>query len=317
MIFPDLFQVAFSNKDQFSETMIPTIALLYMNSLKSSDKLKQLCETPEIIKELLHFVHSPKAIDWVYLFFENLIRNGLISKAYYRLPQTNSLGSMDIIDEQITILQICSEFLSRFRSTENLSDWFPKETLSFLVQLLYGCVAAIGTSPYSSDTSNGQQLHFEAFMMLFEFFSEFTSYLHDLPETKDILFQEGLFEISIRVLDRVIKEKGQTAGHLKLLLIQILGNGAYKHFQTQEQIRTMKAIPSVLTCCRIDEDSPFIREWSIFAIRNLCENNQTNQDWIASLQAEKVVEQPEEFDMSGISYTIDENGRLKPEKRNH
>jgi len=49
----------------------------------------------------------------------------------------------------------------------------------------------------------------------------------------------------------------------------------------------------------------------------LCENNQTNQDWIASLQAEKVVEQPEEFDMSGISYTIDENGRLKPEKRNH
>jgi hypothetical protein len=49
----------------------------------------------------------------------------------------------------------------------------------------------------------------------------------------------------------------------------------------------------------------------VFALRNLCEDNQANQDFIQSLQPQQVAEQPEELQQQGVNYKI-VNGKLTP-----
>ncbi len=57
-----------------------------------------------------------------------------------------------------------------------------------------------------------------------------------------------------------------------------------------------------------------IREWVILAVRNLCEDNEANQQFMASLQINKVVEIPEELESIGLEAVV-ENGKLKLSKK--
>ena len=53
-----------------------------------------------------------------------------------------------------------------------------------------------------------------------------------------------------------------------------------------------------------------IKEWAIFGIRNICEDNEENQQLIASLEAQGVANYPPEFDQMGLKLEVDGN-RIK------
>ncbi|KAJ3382592.1 hypothetical protein HDU84_004200 [Entophlyctis sp. JEL0112] len=72
---------------------------------------------------------------------------------------------------------------------------------------------------------------------------------------------------------------------MKADAIQVLSNLAYGCKNAQEKIRIAGGIPLILNHCHIDESNPFIKERSVFAIRNLCEGNAENQALIASMEA--------------------------------
>lgn len=57
--------------------------------------------------------------------------------------------------------------------------------------------------------------------------------------------------------------------------------------------------------CNLD-----IREWSVLALRNLCDNNEKNQEFIKNLKAQKVVEVPEELHEQGIKVDVSQEGKL-------
>lgn len=63
-------------------------------------------------------------------------------------------------------------------------------------------------------------------------------------------------------------------------LIRLLGNLAFAHKPNQDRIRESGVIPIILDSCKLDGENPFIKEWSILAIRNLCEKNSENQNVI-------------------------------------
>jgi hypothetical protein len=55
-----------------------------------------------------------------------------------------------------------------------------------------------------------------------------------------------------------------------------------------------------------------IKEWSIFAIRNLCENNLENQSLIASLEPQSIA--PDESGIlasAGVQATLNPNGKVR------
>jgi membrane carboxypeptidase/penicillin-binding protein PbpC len=57
-----------------------------------------------------------------------------------------------------------------------------------------------------------------------------------------------------------------------------------------------------------------MKEWAVFAIRNMCENNLANQEFIASLEAQGMARYPPEFEQMGLSIGLDGN-RIKLQKK--
>lgn len=69
----------------------------------------------------------------------------------------------------------------------------------------------------------------------------------------------------------------------KTKLVKSLANLSYQNKRNQELAREMEIMQSIFECTNADARNPLIKEWSILAIRNLCEENNENQDIVKNL----------------------------------
>lgn len=69
----------------------------------------------------------------------------------------------------------------------------------------------------------------------------------------------------------------------KTMLVRTLANLLYKNKINQEYARDAGIIMAICDCTTVDARNPLIKEWSILAIRNLCENCPENQEIIRNL----------------------------------
>ena len=63
----------------------------------------------------------------------------------------------------------------------------------------------------------------------------------------------------------------------KVELVRLVANMAYRCRVVQDALRLKGGLPVMLNHCNIDGHHPMLREWGIFAIRNLCGGNLENQ----------------------------------------
>ena len=81
-------------------------------------------------------------------------------------------------------------------------------------------------------------------------------------------------------------------------------------------MRENGVIELLLNMTKVDRSTMFLKEWSIFGIKNITEGNVQNQQYIQSIKAQKVV-QNEEMKEMGIEVTYDDvSGTLKTKKIN-
>ncbi|XP_058813788.1 ataxin-10 [Topomyia yanbarensis] len=80
-----------------------------------------------------------------------------------------------------------------------------------------------------------------------------------------------------------IKIEEDISFSLKSSLVKALANLLYQNKNNQDLARETGFIKVILECTNLDARNPLIKEWTILAIRNLCENNLENQKFIASL----------------------------------
>ncbi|XP_062535351.1 ataxin-10 [Armigeres subalbatus] len=91
---------------------------------------------------------------------------------------------------------------------------------------------------------------------------------------------------------------------LKSSLVKALANLSYKNKKNQNLARDMQIFPAILECTNLDARNPLIKEWSILAIRNLCDDNLENQQFVASLTKIGDTENSLQLDYSGAAGTI-------------
>ncbi|XP_069619410.1 ataxin-10 [Ranitomeya imitator] len=70
----------------------------------------------------------------------------------------------------------------------------------------------------------------------------------------------------------------------KAHLIRLIANLCYKNRENQDKIYQLDGIPLILDNCSIDDNNPFLNQWAVYAIRNLTEHNEKNQEQIASME---------------------------------
>ena len=66
-------------------------------------------------------------------------------------------------------------------------------------------------------------------------------------------------------------------------LVRLLGNLVHSHKVNQDLVRTHDGLPILLECTNMDARNPFITQWAILALRNLCMGNKENQSIISQM----------------------------------
>lgn len=80
--------------------------------------------------------------------------------------------------------------------------------------------------------------------------------------------------------------------NMKTKLVKCLANLLHKNKRNQELVREMEILQCILQCTIADARNPLIKEWSILAIKNLCQDNLENQEIIKNLTKIKNVDNP-------------------------
>nr|XP_002122907.2 ataxin-10-like [Ciona intestinalis] len=105
------------------------------------------------------------------------------------------------------------------------------------------------------------------------------------------------------------KEQCSPVAGFKRDLVRVIGNLCYRNPPLQNKVRELEGLPLILDSCNIDDNNPFIRQWAVFTIRNLCENNAENQAILSRLERHSVVENPI-FQNSGLEVVESDDGHL-------
>ncbi|KAK9399279.1 ataxin-10 [Crotalus adamanteus] len=88
------------------------------------------------------------------------------------------------------------------------------------------------------------------------------------------------------------EEISHPAVGFKSHLIRLIGNLCYRNKGNQEKVYELNGIPLILDNCSIDNNNPFISQWAVYAIRNLTEENERNQEFIARMEQQGPADNP-------------------------
>jgi hypothetical protein len=314
LFFPTFFVKSFSTIRDDEVYLARMCMMLYNCSCKHPLYVEKISDN--IIIYLIDImVANPKNEDLFLWSFYILNKSLLYLPTYYpklkeemKEEQTIDLPSK----RQSTILKL-------FRSTieeDSLIDPIESHICEFLVELLINCF-----NFERQRTSNDELM--EVIISVI-FILSWCASQEDRPELKAILIKKGLIHVSIKILERYpakptpLKEFNMNQDKLevpeqgmKSFLMKIIANLSYNNLECQELIRSEGGIPVILNHFIIDDNNPYLREWTILAIRNITENNIENQNFISSLELQDVPQNAqEEFQNMGFETRL-VDGKLK------
>lgn len=100
---------------------------------------------------------------------------------------------------------------------------------------------------------------------------------------------------------------------LKSDLMRVLCNLSWRHTSVQNAVEATGGIEVALSSTAVDDGNPMLREWALFAIRNLCEDNPKVQAHVESLKIQDVAPTPE-LEELGLKATV-RNGKITVSKK--
>ncbi|XP_068021102.1 ataxin-10 isoform X2 [Melanerpes formicivorus] len=86
------------------------------------------------------------------------------------------------------------------------------------------------------------------------------------------------------------EEISHPAVGFKSHLIRLIGNLCYKNKENQDKVYELDGIPLILDNSSIDDNNPFVSQWAVYAIRNLTEQNERNQEFIARMEERRLAD---------------------------
>lgn len=182
----------------------------------------------------------------------------------------------------------------------------PLTSSSCAVQIL-GLVLSIWRTLFASDRSDGNRTNLTKFLLAHGFVELLLSLLEALgpPEAPP---GKGETEVTTGMAPKdSLPRKNPYLGYRRDI-VAVIANLAHRNPLLQDRVRETGSLLLVLQQCVVDKESPFLREWALWAMRNLLEGNEQNQAEISQLEVKESVNLPELRRM-GLNVEIDPNTR--------
>ncbi|WOL10013.1 ataxin-10 [Canna indica] len=349
-VWSRFFPTLFLEVVQYREPAVCDPLCMVLDTCCSSEggrqRLAQLCEIETGLPILLEIISTACGAhhkeDWFYwLLCKVCIEEPYFSRVFIGLGSPCDLDNsaedecqyMLFTREQSFLLEMLTEYLrDRPGDVTSISNHFVLEVL----KVLKGASAIVDfTSRGNSDVPTGSPA-VDALGYSLIILRHICAWANDISHAAeahiDSLVSAGLLQLLLCLLGEleppaIIRKSmmnarghsGQPSSSVKLCpykgfrkdLVSVIANCLHGRKQVQDEIRRQKAISLLLQQCVVDEDNPLLREWGLWSIRNLLEENVENQQEVAELQLQEPVNTPE-MDSIGLRVEIDEKtGRPK------
>lgn len=305
------FQQKVSNVNSLYE---PTL-IAYYQILGNATNFQQ----PQIVSALPNVELGEKLMLPVLVTLANLSRNDSNIVDILNLPFMNkifTIGSTDLSEGdklKVTILEnaVCHESFGNWldpnekilkacqlviTSKEDWDNYQLIGILSWVFDLYKQLHESAMVSLDAKDFSQLQAIHPQLLVVI-----DCISELAKFNIAKDFLINYKAIEYFIPLLRKVhetIEPVNMTKKitqdiefpHIKSILIEIVSYLAFENFEMQEKTRELHGIEIILSNCIIDDGNPFIKERAIICLKYLLHKNQGNQKLVASLEAQKQVD---------------------------
>uniref|UniRef100_A0A452HQN1 Ataxin-10 n=1 Tax=Gopherus agassizii TaxID=38772 RepID=A0A452HQN1_9SAUR len=232
------------------------------------------CAFPNLFLFLIvtdRLLKCPELVKAMYAKLSNQERITLLELIMAKISEKNSMSS-----EEMAVLVNNAEFLAslfqekchdvlKLTSAANTEDEEAIVTIRILDVLC-------------EMTSNSEQL---------EHLQTFPGLLETAVDTLRLTHLAGKQTANIFTASHSMTGEGEIshpAVGFKSHLIRLIGNLCYKNKENQDKVYRLDGIPLILDNCSIDDNNPFVNQWAVYAIRNLTEQNERNQEVIAQME---------------------------------
>uniref|UniRef100_A0A7N0RG50 Ataxin-10 domain-containing protein n=1 Tax=Kalanchoe fedtschenkoi TaxID=63787 RepID=A0A7N0RG50_KALFE len=323
-LFPTEF--AWIAKIQRCNTCDPLCMIIYLCSDGSSEMAVQLFED-QGLSLIAEIIRTTSRVGFVEDWFKLLISRTCLEETHFTLlfsklypvaaPEDHIASQFS--DEQSFLLQIVGDILNE-RLKEIIA---PTKFSSTVIDIFRKAVASVD---FASRSSSGLPTG----SPLIDVLGYSLTLIRDLcaqgdskdasAEFVDSIISSGLLELLLDLLRQleppaIVKKGMDQAGSsspfpsklcpykgFRRDIVGVIGNCAFHRKHVQDYIRKKNGIILLLQQCVTDEENPYLREWGIWSIRNLLEDNLENQKEVADLKIQGAVDVPE---ISGLGIKLE------------
>ncbi|RAL49154.1 hypothetical protein DM860_017184 [Cuscuta australis] len=302
------------------ETCDPLCMVIYTCCAGDDALLTALCDEQQGLHVVIEIVRTASMADLAESWFKLLLsriclEESYIASVFFNLDPGYAAdmipGSEHFVSEQAYILSTLSEILN-----ERIEDL--AVTPDFALHIL----GILKSAAARVDFSTRGKTSLPTGTTLINILGYSLTILRDIcacdrrtglkdDDAVAVLVSSGLIELLLSFLSGLEppatiqkatkRQVGGTTGQIDCCpykgyrrdIVAVLGNCAYGRKQVQDEIRKKNGIVLLLQQCVTDEDNPFLREWGIWAARNLLEGNKENQEVVAGLELQRSLDVPE------------------------
>ncbi|XP_065900529.1 ataxin-10-like isoform X2 [Dysidea avara] len=323
LMFPSMFCKLLSEESTAVSEMCYMIA--HNCTLHHVDNMKNLCSNEELTDILWSQILTSKAeLEWGLLLLEQAITSGFIGTIYLALESRNSqlhLTLLEVVLDKIGDSNSCA--LPEELPEGNKLCYVDAGDVMFLAKQFEKCAAA------NSDM-NEINKNYKILMSLLHLLNSLSLQLNNLkllqqfPQLLEsaagllqtLCVQDGTADsaqnkTNLRDVTVLRDDFDYPLFGLKKNLVRLLGNLCYGDRSNQDKIRECGAIMLLLNQCSIDDSNPYIQQWTIWAVRNICHDNEENQKMIKSLENHGLTN---DTPVMGLQVEVGDDGKLKAKR---
>lgn len=265
------------NSDKHSKLTNVLSAIVLQMLKHNCVRLKNTDAMAVILNSMLAALVTDDSAHFPLIVIQELIQNQpdfSLNLTYQHLKLQHKLLLLDIIAEQ------------------NLKE-LPAQVVEFLAACFKEQASILMTVMNQKSTTNPSETI--RVLKLIGTYSHSNEFIHTLQADKSLLIDavyllrmvhesgksnpDHIFGTvkSITEVGNTEKMESDPVFGFKRDLIRLIGNLCHEKRENQDQVREINGIELILDCSPIDGKNPYISQWVIFAIRNICLGNQENQ----------------------------------------
>lgn len=303
------------------ETCDPLCMVIYTCCAGDDALLTALCDEHQGLNVVIEIVRTASMADLAESWFKLLLsriclEESYIASVFFKLDPANAADAIPasghFVSEQAFVLSTLSEILNERRDDLAVTPDFALHILGILKRAAAGVdFSTRGKSGLPTGSTLVDILGYSLTILRDICACDHRTGLKD-DDAVAVLVSSRLIELLLSFLSSLeppaIIQKatkhhqvGSTTGRIACCpykgyrrdIVAVLGNCAYGRKQVQDEIRKKNDIVLLLQQGVTDEDNPFLREWGIWAARNLLEGNEENQRVVADLELQRSLDVPE------------------------